>query len=406
MLQKLNRYRSYFNSIQKKVGLLGAVKYAIKRLNSRQLEPSSMASKHDPVDFYSFIYEIPFGAEHSAESKVINWVIPDFGIGSGGHLNIFRVVKKLEEKGFICRINIDNPTHFSSGKEARSCIRKNFFEINAEVGLGRDALRPATATFATSWTTAYTVRDFRCSGKKYYFVQDFEPKFAAAGSDYVFAEETYRFGFKGITAGDWLAETLRNEYDMETTPFHFSYDRELYKPHHRREPDIKRVFYYARPVTPRRGFELGLLTLAKVHEKNPDIEFILAGWDISGYQVPFPYLNAGVLPLDQLPDLYSQCDVALVLSFTNLSLLPLEVMACGCAVVSNAGPNVEWLLDEQFTHFADPTPESLSDAIVNLIGDPKSLDAMKKNGLEFARSTCWDEEVQKIADEIDKDLTG
>lgn len=406
MLQKVNRYWTYFDGIQKKVGFFGALKYALKRLSAREITPASMAAKPNPVEFYDFIYSRPFGKTSSPESgdKTINWVIPDFGIGSGGHLNIFRVVKKLEEKGFICRINIDGATHFSNGAEARKCIREHFFPIEAEVGIGRGELHPAAATFATGWTTAYTVRDFKGSGNKYYFVQDFEPFFSAPGSDYAFAEETYRFGFKGITAGDWLAKKLKVEYGMETVPFRFSYDRELYKPYRRREPHIKRVFFYARPVTPRRAFELGLLTLAKVHEKNPDVEFILAGWDLSGYQIPFPFLNAGVLPLNELPDLYSQCDIALVLSFTNLSLLPLESMACNCAVVSNRGENVEWLLSDEVTRFSDATPETLSDTIVDLLANEDALHLLKKNGLAFAQSTDWDDEVEKIVNEIVGDL--
>jgi len=404
-MRSLSRYWAHFNEIKKKVGFIAACKYALKRLMSKGVTPGSMAVKRDIVGFYNFIYVAPFGTANNKDSNaVINWVIPDFGIGSGGHLNIFRVVKKLEEKGFVCRINIDGATHFPTGKEARKCIRENFFPIDAEVSIGRDELIPASATFATGWTTAYTVRDFVGSGKKYYFVQDFEPFFSAPGSDYVFAEETYKFGFKGITAGNWLAEKLNDEYGMETVPFKFSYDRELYRPHLRREPEKKRVFFYARPVTSRRAFELGLLTLAIVHKKNPNIEFILAGWDLSGFLIPFPYLNCGVLPLNELPDLYSQCDVALVLSFTNLSLLPLETMACNCAVVSNKGDNVDWLLNENVVKFSDSSPEALSATIVGLIEDDGKLSLLKKKGLEFAESTDWNDEVNKIADEISKDL--
>ena len=405
-MKNMRRYWAHFKEIQKKIGLIGACKYAVKRLKNKGFSPSSLSVKTDVIGFYDFIYAAQFGEVHEdGYANVINWVIPDFGIGSGGHLNIFRVVKKLEEKGFICRINIDGRTHFTSGEEARKCIRENFFLIDAEVGIGRDELRPASATFATGWTTAYTVRDFVGSGKKYYFVQDFEPFFSAPGSDYVFAEETYKFGFKGITAGDWLAEKLSSEYGMETVPFRFSYDRELYMPHRKRDLEKKRVFFYARPPTTRRAFELGLLTLSLVHKQDSSIDFILAGWDLSGYEIPFPYLNCGVLSLNELPDLYSQCDIALVLSFTNLSLLPLETMACNCAVVSNKGANVEWLLNDNVVKFSDSTPEALSDVIIDLIQDEKALNQLKKNGLAFEQSTDWDREVNMIADTISKDLS-
>jgi len=157
-------------------------------------------------------------------------------------------------------------------------------------------------------------------------------------------------------------------------------------------------------VTTRRAFELGLLTLAMVHQKNRSVEFTLAGWNLSGYQIPFPHLNAGVLLLNELPDLYSQCDIALVLSFTNLSLLPLEVMACNCAIVSNRGENVEWLLNDKITKLSDATPEALSNTIIGLFEDEDALNLLKKNGLAFAQSTDWSDEVEKIANEISRDL--
>ncbi|MEH6518553.1 MAG: glycosyltransferase family 4 protein [Halioglobus sp.] len=404
MIERLYRYRDGFRRIWQKTGFIGAVRYSFYRLLSGRQPLPLTHGMSQPVEFYRYVYAEPFGDTAETDNNVINWVIPEFQVGSGGHLNIFRVIKKLEDLGFVCRINIDGETHFTSAKEARDCVRENFFPIEAEVSIGRDGLLPAAATFATGWDTAYTVRDFRGSGKKYYFVQDFEPDFFALGSEAVFAENTYRFGFRGITAGDWLAEKLRSEYDMETSSFGFSYDHELYKPHPRLHPEKKRVFFYARPVTPRRGFELGILTLNQIHQQNPDIEFVLAGWDLSGVHLPFPCLSAGVVSLEELPDLYSQCDVALVLSLTNLSLLPLEAMACGCAVVSSRGANAEWLLNDDVVKFADLTPEALSTAILDLFAAPEELASLKRRGLSYSQSTSWETEVDKIAAVIREDL--
>ncbi len=404
MIERLRRYRDGFRRIWQKVGFWGAIRYSFYRLFAGRQPLPLTHGMSQPVEFYRYIYAQPFGETAVVDSNVINWVIPEFQIGSGGHLNIFRVIKKLEDLGFVCRINIDGETHFTSAEEARDCVREHFFPIDAEVSIGRQGLKPAAATFATGWDTAYTVRDFRGSGKKYYFVQDFEPDFFALGSEAVFAENTYRFGFRGITAGGWLADKLQREYGMETTAFGFSYDHELYQPRARRHPEKKRVFFYARPVTPRRGFELGILTLNRIHQMNPDVEFVLAGWDLSGVHLPFPCLSAGVVSLEELPDLYSQCDIALVLSLTNLSLLPLEAMACGCAVVSSRGDNAEWLLHDEVVKFADLTPEALGDAILDLFAAPAELDALKARGLAFAQSTSWEAEVDKIAAVIREDL--
>ena len=69
-------------------------------------------------------------------------------------------------------------------------------------------------------------------------------------------------------------------------------------------------------------------------KKYKDIAVIFAGGDVSKFKIDFHHLNAGALSINELPDLYSQCDLALVLSGTNLSLLPMEIAACQCPLVS------------------------------------------------------------------------
>ncbi|GAB6067977.1 hypothetical protein JCM13664_12960 [Methylothermus subterraneus] len=243
--------------------------------------------------------------------------------------------------------------------------------------------------------TAYIVRALPEASHRLYFIQDFEPWFFPMGSDYVFAEQTYRLGLVALAAGDWLGK-IAADYGMRVHVFRFSYEKERYRPLPRR-PGPRRVFFYARNVTPRRGFELGMLALKKVNERLPDVQFVLAGWDVSAYRIPFPALNAGVVPLDELADLYSQCDCALVISLTNASLLPLEVMACGCPVVSNRGPNVEWLLrDGENALLADPTPEGLAQAVIQVLEDDRLHRRLREGGLVSAASTDWMAEAVKI----------
>jgi glycosyltransferase involved in cell wall biosynthesis len=229
-----------------------------------------------------------------------------------------------------------------------------------------------------------------------YFVQDFEPYFFAPGSQYAFAEQTYRWGFHGITAGRWLAHKLQVEYGMPADWIGFSYDRDLYRPLGKARSG-QDVFFYARRNTHRRGFELGLLVLADVARRLPKTRFLLAGDDQLNAHIPFRHKCFGSLPLSRLAQLYSRCDAALVLSFTNLSLLPLELMACGCPVVSNTGPNVEWLLNAENCVLAEPSVESLSDALVGLLTDAGRRHELSQKGLRFARHTDWAEEAGKVA---------
>jgi glycosyltransferase involved in cell wall biosynthesis len=318
------------------------------------------------------------------------WFIPDFNVGSGGHLNIFRTIWHLEQMGYTSTIVIGNPVMHQDAEEARDEIRKHFFPLQAEVLLGLDALPPCEFALATGWDTAYLVRAFTGARHKLYFVQDYEPHFYPVGSESVLAENTYRFGFFGITAGGWLAQKLAHEYGMTTHAVGFGVEMERYRRLPRREPEIRRVFFYARPPTPRRAFEIGLLVLNAVWERLPDVQFVLAGWDTRGYHIPFPHLGCGTLALDDLPDLYSQCDAALVLSLTNASLLPLELMASGCAVVSNRGPNVEWLLNDEVVTLADSSPEALAQAVCSLLQDNERRHRMSQKAEAFARAQTWE----------------
>ena len=356
----------------------------------------------DVFAFYAFLDGTGFGEPLSPRSmperNTINWFVPPIGRGSGGHLNIFRFVRNLEELGFVSRIIVCDPHNQAPPSEIKANIDAWFMPIKASVHIHPQGdIPPAYTAIATGWQTAYPVRDFRSTVNRAYFVQDFEPYFYSMGSEYAFAENTYRFGLAGITAGSWLKNKLADEYGMRTRAFGFSYDRDLYSPRKRRASERRHIFVYARPVTARRGFELSMLALKKVTDQLPDLGVIFAGWDVGGYTIPFVHHNGGSVALDELPDLYSQCDAALVVSMTNLSLLPLELMACGCPLVSNRGPNVEWLLDADNAELADPTPESLAQGMLRLLQDEERRQAVIANGLAVSAATDWKKEAGTVA---------
>ncbi len=354
-----------------------------------ELGQSRKANVLAHYDFVSNNSRIATVGKPSANSLL--WIIPDFNVGSGGHLNIFRTIFHLESRGYKSTVLIVGPSVHASAEEAKRDIVESFFPLQAEVLLEGAQLPAAEFVVATSWHSAYYVKRISCFAQKLYFVQDYEPFFFSAGSEYVFAENTYKFDFLGIVVGEWLAKKLTVEYGMRTLPVGFGVEHDRYRAIVRREPEIRRVFFYARPPTARRAFELGLMVLDLVHKALPSTHFILAGWDTSGYDIPFPHLGAGTLGLDELPDLYAQCDVALVLSMTNLSLLPLELMACRCAVVSNRGPNVEWLLNDEIAMLCDQTPQALADGICDLlINDTKRL-ALIDRAERFAKTQHWDD---------------
>ena len=361
------------------------------RTVARRLRGGPGSARVDVLRHYAFVQHQHIDALPGvAADGSLLWFIPDFNIGSGGHLNIFRIIWNLEQMGYASGIVIDRPVLHHDADAAREDIRRHFFPLRARVYVGLQALPACEFALATGWDTAYAVRAFAGARRKLYFVQDYEPWFFPVGTESVLACNTYDFGFFGITAGGWLADKLAAEHGMGTHAVGFGVEHERYRRLPRREPQIKRVFFYARPPTPRRAFELGLLVLAEVARRLPDTQFVLAGWDTAAYRIPFQHLACGTLALDDLPDVYSQCDVALVLSLTNLSLLPLELMACGCAVVSNRGENVQWLLSDEVALLTDATPEALADGVCNLLQGDALRHALTERAAAFARGQTWE----------------
>jgi len=369
-------------------------------------------SKIDVYGFYGYTVdraEIPLNMEQKQklEQIVVNWVIPDLDVGSGGHMNIFRFITHLENMGLHNRIYLYDSRRFQDDEEFRIFLKEHYGSTLSNQSIEAynhvSSMTYAQATIATGWQTAYFVRRFNNTDEKFYFVQDYEPNFYPMGSEYLLAEETYKFGFKGITAGDWLKNKLRDEYGMQTESFLFSYDKNIYQKKEKRD-DVKRIFFYARPVTPRRAFELGLLSLVELYKRVPDIEVVFAGWDVSNYEIPFTHLNAGSVRIEELSDLYAQCDMCLVMSTTNLSLLPLEIMASNSVVVCSKGANNEWLLNEKNSILVSYDPVEIAATMEDYLKHREKLAEKREQGLQFVAETDWEKEARKVYDIIMKGI--
>lgn len=364
-------------------------------------------NKLDIIGNYPYIAirdEVPFNKQDflkaADEPVTLNWVIPEMEKGSGGHTTIFRFVNYFESHGIHNRVYLFYPERFHSDKEIRDFLLKNFkVDPRVEIYCDSNNMKFAHGTIATGWNTAYGVRLFNNTISKFYFVQDYEPWFFAKGSYYELAENTYRFGLYGITAGDWLKDVCRNQYGMKAESFGFSYDKNIYQPK-KKTDNVKRVFFYARPVTPRRDFELGLFALNELHKKMPDVEIVFAGWNTSTILIPFPHVSHGVCTAQQLAEIYQSSDLCLVLSGTNLSLLPLEVMACGSVVVCTKGPNSEWLVNDENAVLVDYDPIAMADVLEEYLKDDAKREAIRNKGLEFAKTTSWEAEEEKIRNVI------
>lgn len=298
----------------------------------------------------------------------VAWVCSPPAPGSGGHTTMFRLVAALERNGHRCEIYLRD-RHGWSIEQHRATIRAHWPEVRADVHDLADGIADAHAVVATAWETAYAVLADPARGRRCYLVQDLEPRFYPAGAHALLAEATYGFGLHGLTAGPWLAERLRLDHGMAADHFDFGCDVEVY----RGEPDPARdgVVYYCRPGTPRRAHELAVLALQRFTLLRPDVPVHCYGATVCG--LPFPAVQHGRLSPEQLGALYRRCTAGLVLSATNVSLVPLEMLAAGCVPVVNDADHHRAVLRNRQVVYAPPTPRDLAEALVALVDAPPGV---------------------------------
>ena len=186
---------------------------------------------------------------------------------------------------------------------------------------------------------------------------------------------------------------------MKAESFGFSVDKTIYYPRLKND-NKKRILFYARPTTERRAFELGLLALNDIHEKDKDIEIVFVGYDVSNYIIPFEHKNMGLLSGRELGEVYSQCDICIVISLSNLSLLPLEIMACNSVCATGAGPNNEWLLNVHNCILFQNNPIDISEKILYYLSDRDRLNDLRDEGIKLVENTSWEREAEKIKEII------
>jgi glycosyltransferase involved in cell wall biosynthesis len=270
-------------------------------------------------------------------------------------------------------------------------------------------LRECDVAMATFWTSAYPALRFNRCRAKFFFVQDFEPAFYPAGSGWALAEETWHFGFPGLVNTPGLAEVYRS-YGNPAISFIPGVDTERFHPPARKPSDDGapvRIFFYGRPKQPRNAFGLGLAALSAVKARYGErVEIVSAGasWHPGAFGIHDRMTNLGVLPLEEVADLYRTCDVGLVFMLTkHPSYQPLEFMASGMVTVTNANPATAWLLRHDENALVAPAAASLvAEQIGRAIEDRELRRRLSETALAEVRAMGWDDQLERVWGAITK----
>lgn len=375
----------------------------LSRLTAEKQDGSKLSLvKNDDVLAVGRLNPRNFESEYQHSSKNfyhLAWVMSPPGETSGGHQNIFRFLKFAEEAGHKCTVYLySNLTEVINVTEIRDMMTNSnaFPNIDAEIRVYdpvNGVAESVDAIFSTGWETAYPSYLDKSNARRLYFVQDYEPYFYPSGTESVLAEATYRFGFRAITAGGWLSHKLKSDFGMWTSHFDFGVEAERYPRVNNERRD--EIFFYARPVTPRRGFELGLMTLQEFARLRPEVAINFAGWDVSDWDIPFAFNNLGGLDISQLNDVYNKCAAALVISMTNMSLLPLELISAGVAPVVNSGSNNEMVSSNPFIQYRSANPSVLAQALVDVVDSPDQI-LNSQSMSHSVKNHSWDVSAQQF----------
>jgi glycosyltransferase involved in cell wall biosynthesis len=338
------------------------------------------------------------GRAPGAGELAIAVVVPSFRRGSGGHATIANLVRGLTSRGHHCSVWIldDEGRHAADGGEATAALFRDFFgPVQGDVRLGLDGWYGADVAVSTGWQTVPAVLRLVDTGSRAYLVQDHEPEFYATSAERLWAEWTYRQGLHCIAASPWLAELLRARYGAATSHFELGVDHNRYTPAETLARS-DRVLFYARAATARRAVPLGLLALEELHRRRPDVEIALFG-EPRPVRAPFSYRHLGVLDPHELARIYRESAVGLVLSLTNPSLIPQEMLACGLPCVDAAVDSTRhsFGLDGPIA-LAEPSPLALCAAIERLLDDPAERAQRAAAGRSWVAPRTWAAAAEKV----------
>jgi predicted HAD superfamily hydrolase len=343
----------------------------------------------------------------------IAFIVPQPIKGSGGHRNIFRFVRYFSDFGH--KITVYYTQSDLPAAKVQQQVSAWFYDVrNVPFFRYGGRLGEHDTAIATWWETAYILKDNldRINNKPFYLVQDFEPYFYPIGSEYILAENSYKLGFTHICSGQWCENFLKKKYGARAYSFQFPIDRTIYNTDKPRTKLNKHIVFFAKPEMPRRCYRIGLAALERLHQLVPDIEITLFGSPhVNKLDFSFNVNYVAIVPtLEDLADLYRNADLGLVFSTTNPSLVPYEMMSCGCPVA-----DMDWGEDALDKYGGDsnnvfllnPIPEIMGEQLAELLANPEKMYCHSKSGQFFAtRSFMTEQEVAKVVEGIiKKDLS-
>ena len=346
--------------------------------------------------------------------KTVNWFVPEFqNPFYGGIHTVFRLADHLAvnhgvENRFMVMagpVDHDERWYRSGIAAAFRSLADSPIVYHDSFAFDPDRVLPADAAIATMWTTAYFAARTPDQARRFYLIQDFEPMFYPAGTLYALAEHSYRLGLYGLCNTGHLAGIYRDRYGGGAPPLFWpAVDGTVFHDRGRSEPDPDlpvTVFIYARPGHLRNCWELAARAVRLVKDElADDVRIVTAGSWAFPEHMDSLITHMGQLDYRETGPLYRNCDIGVALTTSeHPSYLPLELMACGTAVVAFENPAGDWLLRHDDNCIRSPqTADGLAAEIIALACDHDRRQRLAKQGLAdiAARHARWDQNLAGV----------
>ena len=352
-------------------------------------------------DMLTYADMSPVSNERTGSLNKVAFVLPAFRMSEfgGGTTSVFRLADGLGGHGFDVCVTLENDEFYEN---MRSSVHKLFPGLRAKA-ITNAEFRKTTfdCVIATSWETAYYVKSF--PGYKMYFVQDYEPYFNERGDLSYLAEKTYGFGYHMVSLGGWNRKKIAEVYpDARIDHIGFPFDGSNYKPVKRQRITDKKTVkaaVYLRNTPRRLPFVTEwlcrrLTELFAADGKTLEVNFF--GDDMK--MKTSVGKNLGPLGWKDLAVLYEESDFGIVFSYTNISLVPYEMMATGLPLVElKEGTFTEFMPERSAVLFDGDCEKTYAELLLRLT-DADLCEKIDAENRALLAARTWDETVRGFAE--------
>lgn len=139
-------------------------------------------------------------------------------------------------------------------------------------------------------------------------------------------------------------------------------------------------------------------------DKHPEYDIEFFGQDMSHYDIPFDFIDRGILNKEELAAIYHESVACLVLSLTNVSLLPLELLVAGCIPVMNSGDNNTMVLGENDDiAYAEAYPVALAEELCKAV-ERSDIDTYANEMSQKYDGVSWENSYRKVEEIIRREV--